>query len=326
MKALQVDRSWYGLTRPGEATDHFMIDPLPPFSPASREFSLTNAFWLSELARLIYRRSVDEIGAIPAGPSRGDILRSVGLREALFLHRQDIQCALIRTAPHQRPPFAVLVFRGTTGLRNWFLDLDVRPEPIAPQAVVHRGFKEALHMVWQDLQPHIAKLSEPLFITGHSMGGALAQLAAWYRPPHAVYSFGAPRVGDAGFASLMGSIPNYRLVNNRDVVAVLPPSSQLLSFKPAGRLVHIDRQGRICKMKDSGQTTTCWESARPSLAGAAPRWYNPPGFLVDHAPINYSAKLYESLPKITKAWPRATGKAGRAMPRAPIRSAAPPTR
>ena len=299
MKPLQTDTGWNGLTRPGEATDHFAIDPLPPFSPDSKEFSLANAFWLSEIARLIYRRNIDETGEIPVGPSRGKILASVGLREALFLRRQDTQCALLRTAPHRRPPFAVLVFRGTTGLRNWFLDLDVRPERIAPRVVVHRGFKEALNQVWQDLQPHIDKLSEPLFITGHSMGGALAQLAAWYRQPHAVYSFGAPRVGDAGFAARLAAVPNYRLVNDRDVVALLPPSSQLLSFQPAGRLVHIDRKGRVCKMEENGAAATCWESGRLSVTVPHARWYNPPGFLVDHAPINYSAKIHESLRKET---------------------------
>jgi len=301
MKTLETDCSWKGLTRPGDSSDHFAMDPLPPFTPHARTFMLANAFWLSEIARLIYRRSDDEAGPNAAGPSRNDILMRVGLREALFLSRQETQCALIRTLPQHRPPFAVLVFRGTTGLRNWFRDLDVRPERLAPRTVVHRGFVEAFHQVWQDLQPQLALLNEPLFMTGHSMGGALAQLAAWYHPPQAVYAIGAPRVGDAGFAARMASVPLYRLVNGRDVVADLPPSTRRLSFRAAGRMVHIDRKGRICEMAPGDDPANCFESGRLSTSALGERWYNPPGFLVDHAPINYSAKIQKSLRQAASA-------------------------
>ena len=292
---LTVDISWDGLTRPGQATDHFAMDRLPPFSPNTGEFSLANAFWLSEISRLIYRRNDGEGNVGSSGPSRDGILKGVGLREALFLSRQETQCALIQTMPHHRPPFAVLVFRGTTGLRNWFLDLDVRPEQLAPRTMAHRGFVEALRHVWPALRPQLDKLSEPLFMAGHSMGGALAQLAAWYHHPRAVYSFGAPRVGDAGFAARMASVPIYRLVNGRDVVADLPPSTRLLSFRAAGCMVHIDRKGRICEVKPNGEPANCFESSRLSMSALGKRWHHPPGFLVDHAPINYSAKIQKSL-------------------------------
>jgi hypothetical protein len=273
------------------------MDRLPPFSPHTGEFSLANAFWLSEISRLIYRRSNGEGNADPTGPSRDEILKTVGLRETLYLSRQATQCALIRTLPHRRPRFAVLVFRGTTGLRNWFLDLDVRPAQLAPRTVAHRGFVEALHHVWPALQPQLDHLAEPLFMTGHSMGGALAQLAAWYHPPRAVYSFGAPRVGDAGFAARMASVPIYRLVNGRDVVADLPPSTRRLAFRAAGHMVHIDRKGRICEAQPNGAPANCFESGRLTMSALGKRWHNPPGFLIDHAPINYSAKIQKGLPQ-----------------------------
>lgn len=294
-KILDIDCSWKGLTRPGDAIDHFAMENLPPFDPHATTFNIRNAFWLSEISRLIYRRDNAESATGFTGPSRNDILTRVGLREALFLSRQETQCALIRTLPHHRPPFAVLVFRGTTGLRNWFLDLDVRPHRLAPRTVVHRGFVEALHQVWSDLQPQLDTLNEPLFMTGHSMGGALAQLAAWYHPPQAVYSIGAPRVGDAGFTARMATVPVYRLVNGRDVVADLPPSTRSISFRAAGRMVHIDPKGRICEMEPDGEPANCFESGRLTMSALGERWYNPPGFLVDHAPINYSAKIQMSL-------------------------------
>lgn len=292
---LEIDMSWIGLTRPGDAVDFFRLAPLPHFRPDTQAFSLTNAFWLSELSRLIYRRDGTEGYHDLPRPSRKAILSMVGLREAVFLSRQETQCALIRTMPQHRHPFAVLVFRGTTGLRNWFLDMDVRPEPLAPRTVVHRGFVEALGRVLQDLRPHLEALTVPLFMTGHSMGGALAQLAAWYHPAQAVYSFGAPRVGDAGFGDLMADVSIYRLVNGRDVVPELPPSTRLLSFRSAGRLVLIDRRGRICEMEKTGASTNCFENGRLSMAAMTERWYHPPVFLADHAPINYSAKIAKAL-------------------------------
>jgi hypothetical protein len=90
-------------------------------------------------------------------------------------------------------------------------------------------------------------------------------------------------------------VPIYRLVNGRDVVTDLPPSTRLLSFRAAGRMVHIDRKGRICEMEPGGEPANCFESGRLSMSALGERWYNPPGFLVDHAPINYSAKIQQSL-------------------------------
>jgi len=64
-----------------------------------------------------------------------------------------------------------------------------------------------------------------LYITGHSLGGALAQIAsaAFARDNLAAcYTFGSPRVGVANF-DLEIKCPHYRLVNDWDVVPGLPP-------------------------------------------------------------------------------------------------------
>jgi predicted lipase len=68
-------------------------------------------------------------------------------------------------------------------------------------------------------------------VTGHSLGGALAILAAYdlvdqhiaTRP--LVYTFGQPRTGNYAFAtSVMATVPDvYRLTHYRDIVAHLPP-------------------------------------------------------------------------------------------------------
>ncbi len=71
-------------------------------------------------------------------------LAEAACEEILFIGRQETQCALLQSAAGPKP-FAVLVFRGTTGFRNWLLDLDVRPDsPLSagrpPGAHMHPGF------------------------------------------------------------------------------------------------------------------------------------------------------------------------------------------
>jgi hypothetical protein len=291
---MQIDLSWHGLTQPGSGRNYFGTAPLPPFNPATEEFDPVNAFWLSEICRLIYRRNPDEDPYRSDTTTRQDILKRVGCRETIFIRRRETQCALIQPVA-DAAQFAVLVFRGTTGYRNWLLDLDVRPERIDAGAIVHRGFLEALRQIWPELQPVLERVAAPCFFTGHSMGGALAQLAATRHRPRAVYCFGAPRVGDRSFVAMMRTIPVFRVVNHRDIVAMLPPTNQILAFKPAGRLIYICAQGLLRLIEDEDAVALACDEEAIDETKDESRWYGPPRFLADHAPINYSARIAQYL-------------------------------
>jgi hypothetical protein len=288
---MEIDLSWHGLTQPGRGKEYFGIDPLPPFDPDREAFDPVNAFWLSEICRLFYRRNPNESSYRHGAKTREIFLAEAACEEILFIGRQETQCALLQSRAGPKP-FAVLVFRGTTGFRNWLLDLDVRPGKMQDRAIVHRGFLESLQQVWRRLQPALAGLDVPCFFTGHSMGGALAQLAATRFRPQAVYCFGAPRVGDAGYAELMRPIRVFRIVNNRDIVAVLPPASPILPFQPAGQLVHICARGLLHQIEDEvSAALDCAAEEEAAAASQESRWHDPPRFLADHAPINYSARI-----------------------------------
>ena len=101
----------------------------------------------------------------------------------------------------------------------------------------HRGFMEALDEIWepmfQALDAVVAKQDRPVFVTGHSLGGALALLAAWRLQRqmisiHNVYTFGAPMVGNEAAANAYEKeFPNriYRYVDSGDMVPQLPSVS-----------------------------------------------------------------------------------------------------
>jgi len=79
--------------------------------------------------------------------------------------------------------------------------------------------------------------SASFIITGHSLGGALATLAAFDlsksrvidKSKMQVYNFGSPRVGNYEFSRAFADegIPSYRIVNSRDPVSQAPPCGKI---------------------------------------------------------------------------------------------------
>jgi len=149
----------------------------------------------------------------------------------------------------------VTAFRGSEsptsidGLKDWLLtnanNLLVIPEgqegtdfaAAGVGARFHRGFMQALQSVWD---PFVAAVDAAysakerrIWVCGHSLGGALALMAAWRLerqalPVHQVYTFGAPMIGNKAAAAafdkqFQGRI--FRVVNVKDLVPKLPTIS-----------------------------------------------------------------------------------------------------
>lgn len=164
------------------------------------------------------------------------------------------------------PDHIVLAFRGSEspasldGLRDWLLtnaaNLLVAPQgelaaEFAAAGVTarwHQGFVGAVTAVWPTLFPAVEaearRQDRPLWVTGHSLGGALALLAAWllkrrFVNVHQVVTFGAPMVGNAEVSAALnrefgGRITRY--VNGPDPVPLLPMMSLV-----ANDYAHCDR-------------------------------------------------------------------------------------
>jgi hypothetical protein len=276
---MNFNPSWDTLLRPGKATDFFALTPRPPLDTEDTAFSPGNAWWLAEFARLAYRSK-------SAQPSRNSILQAVGLCERQTVDIDGIHGFLVGPPPGGSDDFGILVFRGTSHFRNWVTNLHAMPASWRPGGKVHQGFSRALSRAWKPVSDALDTVSGPLLYAGHSLGGALAILAASQRPPGAVYTFGSPRVGDRNFAETLVAVEIHRVVNQHDLVPSLPPEGGALGFRHVGTALHLTA-GR-----DSRSPIEEERHAKPSLLAltrAVGR--TAPRNLADHAPSNYVAAL-----------------------------------
>lgn len=140
------------------------------------------------------------------------------------------QAILIRTSR-----FLVLSFRGTeaSSWRDIKADANAVLKICESGGKVHSGFDEAFNQIERGIIKELDKFpGTPLFITGHSLGGALATIAA-KRLTHkggnaACYTFGSPRVADDHWLMTMKT-PIYRVVNAADGVTMVPPPDKFIT-------------------------------------------------------------------------------------------------
>lgn len=149
---------------------------------------------------------------------------------------------------------AYIVFRGTrlhldsedgfaTTLRAWFANLDFAQIELEGGCRVHRGYAreiEALGSEFVTMVRDHAAGGRPLYLTGHSAGGALATLAARRLheagvPVRAAVVFSAPRVGDRRFAATY-PLPLVRVEHRHDLIPHLPLPPSLARIAGHGML------------------------------------------------------------------------------------------
>ena len=134
---------------------------------------------------------------------------------------------------------------------------------------------------------------KPLCITGHSLGGAIASLAALFLSREglrvvAVYTFGSPRVGNAAFreqydrtpvvgpsadimdppGAFLGDI-SYRVIAAGDMVPLLPGLFD--GYRHVGQEIMLTAKGIFARpphwweiLRDSGRVLWALECFRPS--------------------------------------------------------------
>lgn len=242
----------------------------------------SNAYWAARLAALSYEdmaKLPDALKAIGLDPqAQGNTFMSFEVpdtsTEAFYVASKDV---------------AFLVFRGSQQKRDWQINLAMRERRgLVPGGRVHTGFSTAFESVWngeKGIRAFLAARHQldghktvqttngpPLYVIGHSLGGALALLATYssvydeciqrgnwgtldavdhgndrcilaYIPVAATYTFGQPRVGSKTFAGDMAvrlsgiNSPYYRFIDTNDVV---PDGPKDLPFFPYGHVGRFD--------------------------------------------------------------------------------------
>jgi hypothetical protein len=161
----------------------------------------------------------------------------------------------------ERDELNLLSFRGTNSFREGLFNTFFLPssfEPIDLAGAGHHGmmlhFKKLLRESEAILRRHDPEKKKPLFITGHSLGGAMALMHALHLVKDgwnvvAVYTSAQPHVGDAAFNQEVADwLPQkyFRMAQTGDPTPRVPPIAstrevfgQLVPFLsgPLGKLV-----------------------------------------------------------------------------------------
>lgn len=149
-----------------------------------------------------------------------------------------------------------LVFRGTDYLADWLTNAHATLSRSSNNQPVHTGFSDTFKSIRPQLMTLMPRITgTQIHCIGHSLGGAVAGLCAeWielaYHTKPCLYTFGAPRVGLQGFASIhsrtLGSSNFYRVYRSSDVVPYIP----IWPF------IHAPLQGRTYRLPGIGSIPT----------------------------------------------------------------------
>lgn len=326
------------------------IDALPAILPLSGEATQNDnaRIAIAYDSDLAYALSIVSAWAYADGQTLSNKLHHAGLPDntvqefavtnpGMLLHAS---AALVRSASGR---VGVLAFRGTEpdSLIDLLTDGSVCTKPYGrDQLHVHTGFLESVEVLWDDIREALgnaiagadlrddARPRAPLthlFVTGHSLGGAMAVIAAMKlcETPamravmRAVYTYGQPAVGSELFArhcALEFGDLYFRVVHAQDVIPHLPPR-ECGDFYHFGRKSHWDATQQSFAMTGAARKEQCeqvgialaFTSALVSLlARRMPRvlrWVanHTPYALDDHMPAMYVDCCHAKLPDLTKS-------------------------
>ncbi|MDX6613104.1 MAG: triacylglycerol lipase [Blastocatellia bacterium] len=309
---------------PNENYTYFEDHQSHPFVAQATTFDLVNAAWMADFALLAYgdetfiKEKLDRSGLTAAG---------FNLK---FFSSQTTQCFVAHN-----DEVAVLSFRGTEidnfmgAFADWVRNLDFKPVDDESGGLVHRGFAQNLAAVWNDadnessVKSYLAQIlasgTRTLWTTGHSLGAALAVLAAERAvreggfAVNGVYTFGSPCTGDPRFhehyVTQNLESRTYRFVNSLDVVRKLPPGKE---YEHVGQLKFIDAGGQVHEnptaesgASDPLPSVTRGQERSVRLFGLLGRKISAllenmftltiPAPFADHAPIYYAVHIWNSL-------------------------------
>jgi len=208
------------------------------FEPKAQGFSPANAWVLAQIATLAYQSGFDV--AYDA--------EHTWRMEYAYLENMEHDTQFLVMGDAEK---VIVAFRGTEDTdQDWNINARYHFSS-ALNGRVHDGFWLSAQSIMGDLASTLDRFctqGQTVWLTGHSLGGALAMLVTAYFvsqgiKPAGLYTFGQPRVGDSMFAYHFNEQYNeaYRLVNEGDVTVCIPPHH--LGYDHAGKFYHLLEAG-----------------------------------------------------------------------------------
>ncbi|WP_395004788.1 hypothetical protein [Undibacterium sp.] len=218
-----------------------LIKPLSiKFDRPIDEFSwIKKSLIFAELSQLSYAQPEEVKG----------IFKDAGLDHCVFIQNDGAEAYVLGNQFD-----CLIVCRGTEPHQWNDIEADANALTVAVDVGrVHSGFHEEVNQLWPLLEEQIAKNQRPVWFAGHSLGGAMAavcavrcKFSAILSTPYAIFSYGAPRVGNRPYTSVL-NVKHYRWVNNNDIVPRVPP--RWLGYRHMGQEIYLNRFGKISSLR-----------------------------------------------------------------------------
>jgi hypothetical protein len=277
------------------------------FEPDAARPSAANAWWLADASFLVYGEApfVEEVFRRSPLPNQGFRLQWLGTPDdnrGMVLASETALLIVFRgTRVQMHSPHARAEFVSLNPADVWSdSQFVITKHAIAGR--VHSGFLRAFAPIADQLDAivHTRRPEQNLWLTGHSLGGALATLAAAHLGRDAIqglYTYGCPRVGDAAFAEILPQQSHVRFVHRDDWVTTVPP--EILGYVHAGAQHQVTGSEPRSVLED---LTSAAESLRSAMTGMLREQRFTAGLLpftvaglADHAPVYYATLLWNAL-------------------------------
>lgn len=237
------------------------------FNPNAKGFSAANMAYLAHCAQAVYKTDAECKAAL--ADMDPEIVKDI----RFFKSRKTGTEGFIAGDEEK----IIIAFRGTSEIKDWLTDaasIQKSWSSILNIGKVHSGFFDSLNSVWSLIMEHLQELQtkdQRIWITGHSLGGALAALTyatlRLQEPKYELagaYTFGQPRIGDEVLCQSFDADSKhhfFRVVNNNDIVPRVPSkvarkvlslallaankTNDIHTYEHMGTLLYFDAHGEL---------------------------------------------------------------------------------
>jgi len=201
--------------------------------------------------------------------------------------KQDVQYFIERD---DKAKVQYLVVRGSANDINMKEDFAARVRKDQQIKIpVHTGFDDDAKAIWADAQPYLKKDYQTRLV-GHSLGGAAAAILGIYAieegyKVQSIHTYGQPRFTTAEGASQLAFLPLLRVVDENDLVPLLPPGILVPYVQVGAEVILLDGPNYVYLDAPAAETLSEGDIGR-NLAVAD---------LKDHKMQNYIARIATKL-------------------------------